>query len=374
MRDKAVAALSRFLAGHSKKLGPDGEALEEILAVGELDWDQEWIVDARLAAPEMAKLWKGIFFCSSRRHLRPKSAIIDFFLVAGFWMSDKPLVQQALADNLSNLALEVRASKKNSSGQGRVARFRSAMEYLKGFWDAIVREWGGLDRLRLDKFYLLIRRFVGVGFKLLAREEWDLTAIAEYNHCLTGPGGPLQSVVLSPGVQSDELTLCDDSVLDSRIPHSLAYHLADIYIDELERSLPAIPASALRVVPLVPLLQPFLTTFALCPSSTMFARISDNLFSPLFDYSVPLPPQPKSKRRKIESQLAIAEYPRIFEQAQVEEMSGNEGVEEGRRLCGEGVLKALFEEGGKKETNEVNRRRMYKLWREKSGEGDAVDA
>lgn len=164
------------------------------------------------------------------------------------------------------------------------------------------------------------------------------------------------------------------SVLDSRIPHSLAYHLADIYVDELERSLPEVPASALRVVPLVPLLQPFLTTFALCPSSTMFARIADNLFISLFDYSVPLPPQPKSKRRKIESQLAIIEYPRIFEQSQVEEMTGNEGVEEGRRLCGEGVLAALFAEGGKKETNEVNRRRMYKLWREKSGESDAVDA
>ena len=44
---------------------------------------------------------------------------------------------------------------------------------------------------RLDKFYLLIRRFVGAAFKLLAREDWDPTAIAEYNEILTGPGGPL---------------------------------------------------------------------------------------------------------------------------------------------------------------------------------------
>ena len=208
VRDKAVAALSRFLAGHSKKLGPDGEELEEILSVGELNWEQEWVVDARLAAPEMAKLWKGIFFCSSPRCLRPIRRQLTFFFIPGFWMSDKPLVQQALADNLSNLTLEVRASKKNSSGQGRVARFRSALEYLRGFWDAIVREWGGLDRLRLDKFYLLIRRFVGVGFKLLAREEWDLTAIAEYNNCLTGPGGPLQCVTLP---RSHSRRFADDS-------------------------------------------------------------------------------------------------------------------------------------------------------------------
>jgi ribosomal RNA-processing protein 1 len=48
---------------------------------------------------------------------------------------------------------------------------------------------------RLDKFYLLIRRFVHAAFLLLKREEWDPTAIAEYNSLLTGPGGPLQSVL-----------------------------------------------------------------------------------------------------------------------------------------------------------------------------------
>lgn len=63
-------------------------------------------------------------------------------------MSDKPLVQQALANDLANLLLEVRPGKKNTSGKGRVARFRSALAYLKGFWEAVVREWAGLDRLR----------------------------------------------------------------------------------------------------------------------------------------------------------------------------------------------------------------------------------
>lgn len=67
---------------------------------------------------------------------------------AGFWMSDKPLVQQALANDLALLTLAVRPKVKAGRPQGRVARFRSAMSYLQGFWDAIVREWSGLDRLR----------------------------------------------------------------------------------------------------------------------------------------------------------------------------------------------------------------------------------
>jgi ribosomal RNA-processing protein 1 len=59
-------------------------------------------------------------------------------------MSDKPLVQQALATDLALLLLACRSKK----GTGRVARFRSSLCYLKGFWQTIVREWTGLDRHR----------------------------------------------------------------------------------------------------------------------------------------------------------------------------------------------------------------------------------
>lgn len=65
MRDKAVAALARFFAGATKKLNEDGSPVEEVLEVGSLDWTQEWVVDDRLAPFEMAKLWKGIFYCPS---------------------------------------------------------------------------------------------------------------------------------------------------------------------------------------------------------------------------------------------------------------------------------------------------------------------
>lgn len=53
----------------------------------------------------------------------------------GFWMSDKPLVQQALASELADLVLATRSTS-------------SALSFLNGFWEAIVREWNGIDRLR----------------------------------------------------------------------------------------------------------------------------------------------------------------------------------------------------------------------------------
>lgn len=70
VRDKAVASLSRFLsAGRIQARTADGEdedesKQDEELPVGELKWEDEWTVDARLRPDEMAKLWKGIFYCA----------------------------------------------------------------------------------------------------------------------------------------------------------------------------------------------------------------------------------------------------------------------------------------------------------------------
>jgi len=63
----------------------------------------------------MDKLWKGIFY--------------------GFWMSDKPLVQQALASELADLVLTLPTTS-------------SSLAFLRGFWETIVREWNSIDHLR----------------------------------------------------------------------------------------------------------------------------------------------------------------------------------------------------------------------------------
>ncbi|SCZ93660.1 BZ3500_MvSof-1268-A1-R1_Chr6-3g08802 [Microbotryum saponariae] len=345
IRDKAVASLAKFLsAGHKRTSDADGQD-EPPLIVGDVQWDNETVIDKRLRGIEMAKLWKGIFFC--------------------FWMSDKPLVQQALAQDLANLTLDVRPKDKDA---GRVERFRAALAYLRGFWEAVVREWSGLDRLRslaknwqltpwefspsascrLDKFYLLIRRFVYAAFALLQREEWDPRAIEEYNQLLTGPGGPLH-------------------VTDARIPASLAYHLADIYLAEIERICPPVDSPS-PVVPVIPLLQPFLTTLALAPSKTLFQRVTSNVTTPLLEDALPAPPAPPSKRRKVESSIEKATFPGIFSHAQ--EAGKDEVSEEERKeKVGKALLRALFEEGAKSATNEVNRRRLYEIVKQREEAG-----
>ena len=43
----------------------------------------------------------------------------------------------------------------------------------------------------MDKYYMLVRKFVNASFRLLVRTEWDAAAVKEYNSILSGPNGPL---------------------------------------------------------------------------------------------------------------------------------------------------------------------------------------
>ena len=44
---------------------------------------------------------------------------------------------------------------------------------------------------RIDKYYMLVRKFINASFRLLVREKWSLAVCEEYNHIIGGPGGPL---------------------------------------------------------------------------------------------------------------------------------------------------------------------------------------
>jgi Nucleolar protein,Nop52 len=59
-------------------------------------------------------------------------------------MSDKPLVQQALSSELAELVLIISTTSESLS-------------FLKAFWEATVREWNGIDRLRSDGLRLASR-------------------------------------------------------------------------------------------------------------------------------------------------------------------------------------------------------------------------
>lgn len=101
---------------------------------------QIWTARLTLEATylDLQKVWKAIFFC--------------------YWHSDKPLVQQELAERIAAL---------QHSFQSSIIGFR----FLTVFFEMLVREWHGIDRLRLDKYYNLLRQQMRQSFVVALREN-----------------------------------------------------------------------------------------------------------------------------------------------------------------------------------------------------------
>ena len=80
------------------------------------------------------QVWKAFFYC--------------------YWMADSVAVQSALAKQISQMACSVQEPKL----------------FISCFWKQIGREWSGLDRYRLDKFYLFMLEML----KVMVRLWWKL--------------------------------------------------------------------------------------------------------------------------------------------------------------------------------------------------------
>lgn len=76
------------------------------------------------------------------------------------------------------------------------------------------REWTNIDVLRMEKYLLLVRRYVGASFEVLKKVGWDEVRMKEMV-------GLVEEVPLNVG--------------DNRVPNGIRFHVIDIWVDELER-------------------------------------------------------------------------------------------------------------------------------------------
>lgn len=56
--------------------------------------------------------------------------------------------------------------------------------------------WAEYSLARMDKYYMLVRKFVNASFRLLIRANWEETSLKEYHYILSSSGGPLWCVPL----------------------------------------------------------------------------------------------------------------------------------------------------------------------------------
>ena len=107
---------------------------------------------AELERVELLKLWKGIYYA--------------------LWMQDGPLRQEDLMEAVVEL--------------GRVLERKPSQVLLN--WsvgvETLGREWGSLDRWRVDKFLLLLRRLTRATLAWIARKNWRPKLLTAFLHSL----------------------------------------------------------------------------------------------------------------------------------------------------------------------------------------------
>ena len=108
-------------------------------------------VDCAITNEDFLKIWKGLFYC--------------------MWYSDSYLVQESLAESISDLLY---CFKDQNIG----------MMYVKTFFDEMGREWLGIDRLRLDKFYLLVKNMLFSTLEYVGKGGWMKNSLSLFSNNL----------------------------------------------------------------------------------------------------------------------------------------------------------------------------------------------
>ncbi|CAD5186238.1 unnamed protein product [Musa acuminata subsp. malaccensis] len=178
--------------------------------------------DDAVSDADLAKIWKGLFYC--------------------VWHADKLPVQVDLAGRLAALLESLAAP--------------LAARYFEAFLVTIRREWGGIDFLRLDKFYLLIRKFLRHAFLLLRKNAWNPDLVARMI-----------------GILSKKSLLAMD-----RYPaNGVNYHVTEVFLDEIEDLLP------LALETLDSMLKPFILVVGKSTDKVLVNKIKVNIFDRLLD-------------------------------------------------------------------------------------------
>ncbi|KAI5941382.1 Ribosomal RNA processing protein 1A [Manis javanica] len=129
---------------------------------------------------ELLKVWKGLFYC--------------------MWMQDKPLLQEDLGRTISQLIHAFQTTE-------------AQLLFLQTFWQTMNREWIGIDRLRLDKFYMLMRMVLNESLRALKMRGWEDRQVEQLLELLT-------TEILHP---------------DSQAPNGVKSHFLEIFLEELSK-------------------------------------------------------------------------------------------------------------------------------------------
>ncbi|XP_078214828.1 ribosomal RNA processing protein 1 homolog B isoform X2 [Callithrix jacchus] len=265
------------------------------------------------------------------------------------WLQDEALLQEELANTISQLVHAVN----NSAAQ---------QLFIQTFWQTMNREWKGIDRLRLDKYYMLIRLVLRQSFEVLKRNGWEESRIKVFLDVL-------MKEILCPESQS---------------PNGVRFHFIDIYLDELSK----VGGKELLADQNLKFIDPFCKVAAKTKDHSLMRTIATGVFEAIVAQS-PFVPEESVEEQKTkvgDGDLSAAETPenevmlrRALSKKKTalgKNHSRKDGLgdESGRDGCGtfqdagpllqfdyKAVADRLLEMTSRKNTPPFNRKRLSKL-------------
>lgn len=165
---------------------------------------------------------------------------------------------------------------------------------------------------------------------------------------------------------------------DNRVPASLTYHLADIYLEELDKALASTAVGGTSgsgeeppPAPLLSLLVPFFQISARTISNVTYQRIQTSLLDPLLNALKPPSPAndpPSTKRPRLANDPAFLNI-MINSCLKSPKEEGKVGQDQLRKS----LLRELFDIASSPDARESNRRKMYAIWKDAMAEEDDTD-
>ena len=149
---------------------------------------------------------------------------------------------------------------------------------------------------------------------------------------------------------------------DIRIPASLAFHLSEIYLEELDKALSS--SDSPLPAPLSTLLLPFIVLAARTPTNTTYKHIQSSLFEPLNNALKSSSGPPSRKKQRT---LSFS-YSKLLANACACSPETEGAKDPG--IVRTSVLQRIFDVASETETRDANRRRMYAFYKDAVGDDE----
>ncbi|XP_047703020.1 ribosomal RNA processing protein 1 homolog A isoform X2 [Prionailurus viverrinus] len=270
---------------------------------------------------ELLKVWKGLFYC--------------------MWMQDKALLQEELGRTISQLIHAFQTTEAQHL-------------FLQTFWQTMNREWTGIDRLRLDKFYMLMRMVLNESLKALKMQGWEERQAERLLELLT-------TEILHP---------------DSQAPSGVKSHFLEIFLEELSK----VGATELTADQNLKFIEPFCTIAAQTKDSLVLHNITRGVFETIVEQApfaiedlmneLEAPEEEEGTSEDEREEDVLSKEPRRGSLHGAAPDTSEEPAGDGEDSMGpvlqfdyEAVASRLFAAASQQDTPSQNRKRLYKVIR-----------